>query len=352
MPELRKDVITREWVIIATERSRRPEQFDHKREADIVTTKDHSTCPFCPGNESLTPEEVLACRGDGGKPNGPGWSLRVIPNKFAALDIESSWGRHDEGIYDTMGGYGVHEVLIEHPNHDKDLPTMTNGEVEDVVWAYRDRYVDLKRDDRLLHIMVFRNHGRVAGASIGHPHSQLIGTPFVPQMIWHEIQGAQQYMDYRDTCAFCDIVQHEQKTGERLINANDHLVCVAPYAAKGPFETMIVPKRHDGSFANMTREEVKAFAALLKDLAVRLDTCLHDPPYNYTFHTAPIREGNNPHLHWHLNLTPRLTIAAGFELGTGIYINVTPPEEAARYLREATLSSDDQQGASEGERKA
>ena len=118
MPELRKDVITREWVIIATERSRRPEQFNHKREADIVITKDHSTCPFCPGNESLTPEEVLACRGDGGKPNGPGWSLRVIPNKFAALDIESSWGRHDEGIYDTMGGYGVHEVLIEHPNHD------------------------------------------------------------------------------------------------------------------------------------------------------------------------------------------------------------------------------------------
>jgi UDPglucose--hexose-1-phosphate uridylyltransferase len=340
MPELRKDPITREWVIIATERARRPDQFNHKRQAEIVVTKDHSTCPFCPGNEAMTPPEVLAYRPGGTAPNQPGWTLRVVPNAFPALNLESSWGRRDAGIYDTMGGYGVHEVIVEHPDHQQEMWTMDDQAVEDILWACRDRYVDLKRDDRLLHIMIFRNHGRVAGASIQHPHSQLVGTPFVPQMIWHELQGAQQYVDYRDTCAFCDVVQDELRNGERLISANDHFVCVAPYASKVPFETSIIPKRHNGCFANMTREEVRALASILKDLKGRLAACLDDPPYNHTFHTAPIREENNPHFHWHLSILPRLTIAAGFELGTGIYINVTPPEEAAHYLRETTLPSD------------
>ncbi len=337
MPDLRKDPITREWVIVATERGRRPDQFNHERQAEMVVTKNHSTCPFCPGNESMTPPEVMAYRPGGGEPNSPGWSLRVVPNKFPALNLESEPRRRDEGVYDTMGGFGVHEVIVEHPDHNKDLYKMTDHEVEDVIWAYRDRYVDLKRDTRLMHIMVFRNHGRVAGASIEHPHSQLIGTPFVPQMIWQIIRGAMQYTDYRDTCAFCDIVKYEQEVGARLISANDHFVSVAPYASKVPFEISIIPKRHDGCFANMTREEVRAFAAILKDVTGRLASCLNDPPYNYNFHTSPINEETNPSLHWHLSLMPRLTIAAGFEMGTGIYINVTPPEEAAKYLREAEL---------------
>lgn len=332
MPELRKDPITSRWVIISTERGKRPSDFFPEPER-----KKGGFCPFCPGNEGKTPPEILVYRNDGGQPNSPGWNLRVVPNKFPALQIEGDLNRQGDGVYDKMNGIGAHEVVIETPNHDETLSTMPENKVEEVLWAFRDRILDLKKDPRFRYILVFKNHGEAAGASLEHPHSQLIATPIIPKRVREEVDGAKDYYDYKERCVYCDIVRQEQSHEGRLITENQDFISIAPFASRFPFETWILPKIHDPSFEDAQKHEYINLSRILKEILMRMDKVLSRPAYNFIIHNSPLREADVPTYHWHLELMPKLTRVAGFEWGSGFYINPTPPEEAAHFMREAKI---------------
>jgi UDPglucose--hexose-1-phosphate uridylyltransferase len=341
MPQLRRDPVTREWVIIATERSRRPSDF--KPLEDPLTQNSSynkpafsPNCPFCPGNELMTPPEVLSYRAENVDPNEPGWSVRVVPNKFPALRVEGTLDRYGYGMYDAMNGIGAHEVIIECAEHDLTLTTVSPRQAQEVLIAYRERCLDLMKDSRFKYLLVFRNHGRVAGASLEHAHSQLIALPMVPQEVSLKLEGAARYYEFHERCIYCDMVRQEINYGNRVVCQNDDFIAFCPFAARYPFETWILPRAHVPGFPQESRERLAAFADLLQDTLGRIALCLNNPPYNFTLHTTPVNQERERDFHWHLSIMPRLTIAAGFEMGTGVFINVTAPEDAAGYLRSAT----------------
>ena len=332
MPELRKDPITGRWVIISTDRAKRPTDFSFEP-AEIKG----GFCPFCPGHEDKTPPEILTYRSDGSGPNSPGWRVRVVPNKFPALGIEGDLGRQGEGLFDKMSGIGAHEVIIEAPAHEQTLATLPEKHVEDVLWAFRDRMLDLQRDRRFRYILIFKNHGAPAGASLEHSHSQLIALPIVPKRVREEVDGAKSYYGYKERCIYCDIIRQERDSGIRVVAENEGFLTVAPYAPRFPFETWILPKEHESAFENSQRHFYRDLARALKNFLMRIDRVLEMPSYNLVLHTSPVKEAPNDYYHWHLEMMPKLTRVAGFEWGTGIYINPTPPEEAAKFLREVSL---------------
>jgi UDPglucose--hexose-1-phosphate uridylyltransferase len=345
LPELRKDPITGRWVIIATDRAKRPTDFAREQ----VKMKG-GFCPFCYGNESKTPPEILAYRPS---PNGnpevqrdtPGWRVRVVPNKFPALGIEGGLNRQAEGMFDKMNGVGAHEVIIETPEHNLTLANLPPKGVEDVLWAYRDRIVDLKQDKRFRYILIFKNHGEPAGASLEHPHSQLIALPIVPKQVIEELEGSKQYYMYKERCIYCDIVRQELDSGVRVVAENQDFVTLAPYAPRFPFETWVLPKRHESAFENMSSHMYENLARSLQNLLAKADRVLDYPSYNFVLHSSPVQDPTNDYYHWHLEFMPKLTKVAGFEWGTGFYINPTPPEEAARFLREASVEAEQPVGA-------
>jgi len=330
MPELRKDPVLGRWVIISTERAKRPKDFKFQPEERRLTPKE---CPFCPGNESATPPEIFAFREPGTQPNAPGWSLRVVSNKFPALRIEGDLNRRGEGIYDRINGIGAHEVIIETPDHQLDLADLADPAFLNVILAYQKRILDLKNDPRFRYVMIFKNFGAAAGASLEHNHSQLIATPVVPKRVMEEMDGAKRYYEYRERCIFCDIVAQETKGRKRLINENNSYISVCPFAPRFPFETWILPRNHRSNFEDATAAELKDLAQILKDSLRRLKVALNSPPYNFIIHTAPITLKGIEFYHYHLEIIPVLTRIAGFELGTGFYINPTPPEESSLYLK-------------------
>ncbi len=333
MPELRKDPITRRWVIIATERSARPTDFPPGE----VMQNHSASCPFCEGQEGRTPPEIVAVRRPGTAANSPGWEVRVVPNKFPALRIEGSSGVRFDGLFETMGGLGAHEVIIETPHHGLHPATMLPGQLATAYWMYRERYRDLDRDERFKYLLLFRNHGRSAGASLSHPHSQLIALPIVPKRATEEIEGAQAYFAREGRCVYCDILQQEMASRVRVVWENDEFTVFAPFAAWCPFECWIVPKRHEASFGNLGDGHIPALADAMHQTLGRLYHCLSNPPYNYIFHTAPYDTKVGHFYHWHIEIIPRLSQVAGFEWGSGFYINTVPPEDAARYLREVVF---------------
>jgi UDPglucose--hexose-1-phosphate uridylyltransferase len=330
LPELRKDPITGRWVIIATDRAKRPSDFVR----DKVEIRGSGFCPFCTGNEAKTPPEIIAYRSDGSTRNAPGWSLRVVANKFPALGIEGSLNRQGEGLYDKMSGVGAHEVIIETPDHQQTLAMLSPQRIEDVLWAYRDRILDLKKDRRFKYIMIFKNHGEAAGASLEHTHSQLIALPVVPKRVREETDGARQYFSFKERCIFCDIIRQESESGIRVIADTPAFIAVAPFAPRFPFEIWIMPRIHQSAFEDSQKQEFEQLSVMLKDMLMRLDKVLDHPAYNYIIHTSPIPESPNEHYHWHLEIMPKLTKIAGFEWGTGFHINPTPPEESAKFLRD------------------
>ena len=333
MPELRKDPVTARWVIISTERRKRPTDFRidrHQVERDEY-------CPFCTGREELTPPEVFAYRSNGADANGPGWDLRVVPNKFPALQVEGGLDREGEGMFDRMNGIGAHEVIIESPDHDKTLASMSEGEIARVLSAFRERVLDLKQDRRFRYILLFKNHGGPAGATLEHSHSQLIALPIVPDFVREEIEGARRHYAAKERCVFCDIVKQEVAAGRRLIVETADFVALAPYAPRFPFETWLVPRRHGSQFEEAAPHEFESLARLLKSVLMRMNRALESPSYNLIVHSSPFSEETTDFYHWHVELMPRLTKVAGFEWGTGFYINPTSPEEAARVLREAKV---------------
>jgi UDPglucose--hexose-1-phosphate uridylyltransferase len=297
--------------------------------------KNVGICPFCSGNEGKTPSEILAYGRNGGGKDTPGWSLRVVPNKFPALGIEGMLDREGHGLFDRMNGVGAHEVIIESPDHMATLASMPPRSVEEFLWACRDRILDLKNDRRFRYILLFKNHGEPAGASLEHTHSQLIALPIVPTRVREEVDSGKRYYDEKERCIFCDMIRQETEAAERMILSNDHFVALAPYAPRFPFETWILPRQHSSAFENMPGPYYSSFANVLRDLLQRLDLALTCPSYNFVVHTSPLGEEINDHYHWHIELMPKLSKVAGFEWGTGFYINPTPPEEAARFLRDA-----------------
>ena len=328
MPELRKDPIVGRWVIISTERGRRPTDFASEPVRPVG-----GDCVFCQGHEDKTPPEILAGRSAGSAPNGPGWSYRVVPNRYPALRIEGDLEPAGEGLFDRMNGVGAHEVVIETPDHAASLATLPPAAVADVLLAFRERVLDLKKDARFEYVLVFKNHGEAAGASLEHPHSQLIATPIIPIMVAEELGGAAQYYRMKERCVWCDIVRQERREGRRQVLEANGFVALMPFAPRFPFETWILPTRHQAAYEDSGGDELRGLAATLGEFLRRLNGLLHDPPFNFMLHTAPLRDGQPESFHWHLEIIPKLIKVAGFEWGSGFFINPMPPEDAAEALR-------------------
>ncbi len=334
MPELRKDPITGRWVIIATDRAKRPNDFIRQ---SVEPAGGGGICPFDYGNEHKTPPEILSYRNSGGR-DQPGWRVRVVPNKFPVLGIEGDLNRQGELMYDKMNGIGAHEVIIETPEHSLTLADMTERQIEEVLWAFKERVHDLKRDRRFRYIIIFKNHGEAAGASLEHPHCQLIALPVIPKRVKEEVDGARQFYDLKERCIYCDIIQQETAAGTRVVMETDRFAVIQPYAPRFPFETWILPKRHISHYEESDAAVLQNFAWVLRSTMRKIEKVLERPAYNLMVHSAPVQDAELPHYHWHVEIIPKLTKVAGFEWGTGFYINPTPPEESARFLREAGLS--------------
>jgi UDPglucose--hexose-1-phosphate uridylyltransferase len=332
MPELRKDPTVGRWVIIATERVRRPSDFSARR-----APRRAGPCPYCAGHEHETPPEILAYREPADAlPDTPGWTVRVVPNKFPALRVEADLERRGQGLYDLMNGVGAHEVIVESPDHEQSLAQLPAAAVEDVLRAIQERSIDLRRDDRFRSIVVFKNHGEAAGASLEHPHSQLIATPIVPLAVADEVHQARAYHDYRERCLFCDMLAQELSERSRLVAETSEVVAFAPFASRVPFETWILPRRHGAAFESAGPAVVRDLAAVLGSVLGRLDRAIGDPPYGLLLHSAPFGAEESPAYHWHVEIVPKLGGLAGFEWGSGFHINPMPPEDAARVLRDTS----------------
>jgi UDPglucose--hexose-1-phosphate uridylyltransferase len=322
--EIRQNKATREWVIFAPARGKRPHDFQQRQIKREPLPAYDAGCPFCPGNEPQLPT-VIKERRDA---DDAQWQTRVVPNKFPALTTEASTARFSRGPYVAMESYGQHEVIIESPRHDHDLATMPQAQVAALVETYYERYLDLRENSANLLILIFRNHGQRAGASLIHPHSQVIATGVVPRYIrWREEEAAR-YFDEWGRCVYCDMLAFELE--------NQSFAAFIPFAAEAPFETWIVPKRHEADFGQTSAAERRDLSSALHTLLVRLRARLSDPDYNYTINTAT-RTTNQPQAHWYLRIRPRLVTRAGFEIGSGMRINPSLPEADAAFLRAGKL---------------
>lgn len=330
MPELRQDIVTGRWAVVATARAMRPTDFCATR---VVAAPEPHQCPFCPGQELMTPMELFAVRPADSEPNTPGWKVRVVPNKFPAFrtgEAELPSG----ALFPRRTADGSHEVIIHTPDHSASLATMPVEDVELVLRVYRQRYRINSDDTSVRYVHIIVNHGEEAGASLEHTHSQLFGAPLVPLLIQQELAGASWYNSSRGECVFCRILEMELEEGRRVIGENDSFVAIAPFASRLPFEMWILPRVHQESFDMIEGEQLSDFALILQDTLGRYYRKFDSPPYNYYIHSAPTDGSEYPYYHWHLELIPKLTSPGAFELGTSMMINVTTPEHAADFLRE------------------
>lgn len=323
MPQLRKDPVTSRWVIVNVE--------NPKTEFEVVKAdKSSRVCPFCPGNEAMTPPEIAAYGRKGGK--GP-WQVRVVPNKFPALRIEETTQKTAIGIYDKIGGFGAHEVIVETPDHKTELADLAPDHFETVLRAYRDRCADLRKDPRIRYVLLFKNYGHAAGASLEHPHSQLIALPIVPSRVQGEVRGAHRHLEFTERCIFCDMIAQDDSEKRFTVISSDGFRALCPFASRFPFEMWVMPERHEPAFEALSDEGLHRLAKVLQGALARLKKTLGDPSYNFMVHTIPAGSREPESFHWHIEIIPHLTSVAGFELGTGFYVNPTPPEAAAKLLR-------------------
>jgi UDPglucose--hexose-1-phosphate uridylyltransferase len=330
MPELRRDPVADRWVIVAPERATRPNALVR----GLPDQDDSMSCPFCPGRESMTPPELLVLREGAGPRNSPGWTLRVVPNKFPALRTEERMARGGVGLYETMAGVGAHEVIIETPEHARQLPQQSPEQVEQMLRAVQERILDLSRDVRLRSAVFFKNNGAAAGATLSHPHSQLVALPLVPAELEREFASARAHFGEKHRCIFCDVLAQEARERSRVVLETDGYVALCPFAARAPFELLILPREHRSIFEQSNAAELRGLADALRLSMRKLDLALEKPAYNFYLHSSPLREPPSDWYHWHLEVRPVLALAAGFEWGSGIFINPTPPEEAAAFLRQ------------------
>jgi UDPglucose--hexose-1-phosphate uridylyltransferase len=330
MPELRKDPINGRWVIIATERAKRPAGISREPDPPIDEVD-----PFLPGNEHLTPPAILTYY-DESSPQRR-WLVRVIPNKFPALRVEGELRREGVGLYDKMTGIGAHEVIVETPDRNRHFAQFNENEIQLVLRAIRERIRDLRRDIRLQYILIFKNDGRLAGATQPHSHTQLIALPIVPKNALEELNGAKEYFHFKERNVYLDIIDQELRYGERLVTENPDYVAIAPFASRFPFELWVVPRVPMAAFQTCRDDQLTFLAKILWRVMRLLERALGVFAYNIVLHNAPLQEENLPYYQWHIEITPRLTRVGGFESGTGYFINPTPPEVVADYLRKIKL---------------
>jgi UDPglucose--hexose-1-phosphate uridylyltransferase len=314
MPEYRTDLVTGRTVIIAEGRAERPQEFSAR-----ALPVDVSRCPFCPGHESETPGEVFALRLDRSRADSPGWRIRAVPNKYPAVVTNS-------------GAYGLHEVLIESARHITLTSELSDDELADVFRATIVRMRAMYADPRIEHVLPFKNVGAAAGASLAHLHSQLIGQSIVPPDIRAELDGAARYRAERGTCVWCDLVERERLAAERVVLESPRFLAFCPFASRFAYETWIVPREHACRFEANDEAGLVELARVSRSVVARLESILDDPAYNYVIHSAPRGVRDDGSYHWQLQILPRSTGIAGFELGAGMFINPVSPETAARRL--------------------
>jgi len=329
VPEIRHNIVTREWVIIATERAKRPHEFAKPNLRRQSVPSFSPSCPFCPGNERMTPPEAYRVGQDGA------WQVRVVPNKYAALDATGQLLRHTAGLKRSISGVGIHEVIVETPAHDKTLAQLSEAEMEMVIRTYQQRYRAVTDDPRVAHATLFKNHGERAGTSLEHPHSQVVGTPIIPPQVRERMENALRFYDEMGECIFCSVLADEMRDQERIILKTDHFASFLPYAALTPFHIWIYPLRHTASFADATEEELTDFARLLRRLLRKIYFGLENPDFNLTVRTPPREARGLRYYHWYASVIPRVSRIAGFEIGSGMFINVAVPESSAAFLRDA-----------------
>ncbi len=329
MAELRLNLITREWVIIATEKGKKPEDFiirERRRTPEFL-----ETCPFCPGNEAKTPEEI--CRIGGEK----GWKIRVVPNRFAVLTKEGERKRINIGLKKNVSGIGLHEVIIESPSHNLTTATMPVEQIKEVIQTYRDRFLEHYNDIRIQHVIIFKNNGPSSGTTIEHPHSQIVGVPVTPLQIRARIENSMRYFDDTGECLLCNTLGDELADSARILINTKHFVSFIPYAALSPFHIWIFPKRHSGSFSDIRQEEMWDLALNMKTTMAKLYYGLGNPDFNYVIRSGNPQDSSSEFLHWYISIVPRVAMASGFELGSGMYINPLLPEVAADFLRSVRI---------------
>lgn len=331
MPEIRLNLITRDWVIIATERAKRPHELVTPKPLKTALPSYSPSCPFCAGNEERTPIEC------GRISDANGWKVRSVPNKFPALATEGEPTMHLQGIYHSMEAVGVHEVVIEHPRHDLTTALLPVSDVAYIIFMYRQRYQEIRKDKRVRSIIIFKNHGERAGTSLEHPHSQIAATPVVPSQIRIRIEEAIRFFDDTGECLFCRTLREELAANKRIVFQSEYFVAFIPYAALSPFHIWIFPLRHSSSFDEITDPELWDLALTLKTVLAKLYYGLNNPDYNYSIRSLPTDSFAKDYFHWYIAVVPRLGITAGFELGSGMYINPALPEESAKYLSDLEL---------------
>jgi len=333
--EFRRNLITKRWVVIAAERSRRPLELRHM---SVLEQKNPDICPFCPGNEAQTPPTILSYAKD----DGSGWKIRVFANKYRALSIEGKLDKQKRGIFRNMNGMGAHELIVTTPEH-KTLYELSDSEMNDTLWACKDRMLDLKKavdegEPKIYYIIIFGNQGETAGGSQKHGHLQLIGLPIAPEDSWKELSNCEEYWDEENECLFCNLTAQESEEKTRIVSENDNFLSICDYSGKFPFETWILPRNHRPLFEDSTDKNIRALAEVAMDTLRRIGKALNYPPFNLYFHNTPLHDRNHDrYYHFNIKIIPRLSQPAGFELGTGFYINPIIPEDAARILREVKL---------------
>lgn len=328
MPELRQNMVTKEWVIIASERAKRPNAFiESESHALIEELPEHdSTCPFCIGNEEIDLEVDRMPR------EGP-WQTRVVKNRFPALDSEGAPLRTVDGVRRRINGIGHHDVVIEHPKHNTTLALMTTDEIQTVLETFQRRGRIIAKDPRIEHVTYFKNHGQRAGASLYHPHSQIIALPVVPNSVRRRIEESRRHFDDTGVGLVQSMLEDELSSGARIITESDHFAVFVLYAALSPFHMWIVPRQSRDSFLDAEPHEIFDLAGVIKNILQRIYKGLRDPDYNMIIRSGPVKETGSAYFHWYISLVLRVDRLAGFEMGSGMHINTLPPEEAATFLR-------------------
>ncbi|MGE4282866.1 MAG: galactose-1-phosphate uridylyltransferase [Clostridia bacterium] len=319
MSQFRRDVVTGEWMIIAEERRGRPYHFGQ--------TEDKNLCPFCIGNEHMTPDEIWR------KEGVHTWEIRVVPNKYPAVCIQEGLIDKDATFYSRCKAGGRHEVVVEAASHELMLHCMEDKKISDVFRVFKQRFMQLSQIEGIEHVQIFKNHGKNGGASIRHSHSQVIALPFVPPRIQAELEGASEYYQNNGNCVYCDIIEKESENQQRIICKNEHFIAVLAFAPRFSYETWIIPLRHQGIFSQINEEQLLSLACLYKKLVKLLNNVLGEFSYNMVLHTAPYQFKDN-YYHWHIELVPRVSFHAGFELATGSCISTISPEEAMQKIKE------------------
>lgn len=333
MPELRLNLISKEWVIIATEQRKRPEDFRFRGIRKVLPSFD-KTCPFCPGNEQRTPDEIFRISDSRqSSETADGWKIRVVPNRFPALRRDIERVRVNERFRYSISGFGLHDVIVETPRHDMPVAMLPVEHVSEVIRVYKRRFIEMYKEPGIGHVIIFKNHGEGAGTSLAHPHTQIVGTPVTPFRIRRRLEEATRFFDFTGECLICKIMAGEKEDGERIVLETEHFITFIPYAAMSEFHMWIFPKRHASTFSTIKEEEIQDFALNLKTVLAKLYFGLNNPDFNYVIRSNRPQDFESEHIHWYLSIMPRLSIPAGFEVGSGISINTVLPEDSAKFLR-------------------